>query len=358
MLYTLAQLAEKTKTVLEGDPEVKILGVADLESATPDRASFLGNPRYYQQMVDTKAGVIVVDVATSRPSGKNYLISENPSRTFQELIELFTVAYPPLSGFTGIHPTAVIHPTAQLGVNVTIGPHAVIDQDVVIGASCFIGSGSILCPKVTVGSACVIHPRVVIREGCRVGNRVTIQPGAIIGSCGFGYTTDKAGVHTKLNQLGTVVIEDDVEIGANTTIDRARFQSTIVGEGTKVDNLVQIAHGVRIGKHCLIIAQTGIAGSTEIGNRVILAGQVAVNGHIKITDNVLVAACSGVTKSLTQPGRYAGVPVMPLREHNKCSVLLRKIERFVEELRAVQERLTRIDPTYTPPTSSSEEEAP
>src|SRR5262249_41768501 len=162
---------------------------------------------------------------------------------------------------------------------VTVAPQAVIDAHASIGDGSFIGSGSYIGPGVVIGKACVIHPHVVIREGCILGDRVVIQPGAVIGSCGVCFSYHKRRRAKKLNQLGNVIIEDDVEIGANTTIDRARFQSTRIGEGTKVDNLVQIAHGVIIGKHSLLIAQTGIAGSTTVGNHVILAGKVAVNGH-------------------------------------------------------------------------------
>ncbi len=354
--YTLRELAEKTATVLEGAPDVRITGVADLESATADTASFLANPRYAQQMFRSAAGVIVVTKETERPSGKNYLLSEHPSRTFQQLIELFSVQLPPLCGFQGVHQSAVIHPTAFLGEEVTVAPQAVIDAQASIGAGSFIGSGSYIGPGVVIGKACIIHPHVVIREGCILGDRVVIQPGAVIGSCGFGFTTDKSGMHTKLNQVGNVVIENDVEIGANTTIDRARFQSTRIGEGTKIDNLVQIAHGVVVGKHSLLIAQTGIAGSTQVGNHVILAGQVAVNGHIKIGDRVVVGACSGVSKSLPRPGRYAGFPVMPLAEHNRTSVMLRNIASYVKQLRALQQAMTDIHPSYQVEGETTEED--
>jgi UDP-3-O-[3-hydroxymyristoyl] glucosamine N-acyltransferase len=343
--YTLCELAEKTSTVLESHLEVLITGVADLESATPAEASFLANPRYLQQMHDSKAGVIVVSKETERRLEKNYLISENPSATFQQLIELFATQCPPITAFNGVHERAVVHPTAVLHASVSVGPNAVIDAGAVIGEGSFIGSNCYICPAVTIGKQCVIHPNVVIREGCMLGDRIVIQPGAVIGSCGFGFTTDKSGKHTKLNQLGKVIIDNDVEVGANTTIDRARFQATRIGEGTKIDNLVQIAHGVVIGKHSMVIAQTGIAGSTTIGNHVILAAKVGVNGHIKISDQVVVAACAGVTKSIRTPGRYAGMPVMPLGEYNRTSVMLRNIKEFVKELQEVKKQLTLVTAT-------------
>lgn len=337
--YSLEDLAKITNCQLIGDPKHFISGVADLESATQDDASFLSNHRYTGAMQRSHAGVIVIQEGVDKPSSKNYLLSANPDATFQQLIELFRTNRAPRSYFTGIHPTAVIHPTATLGADVTICPYVVIDGGVSIGKGTFIGAGSTIGADVTVGDDCVIYQQVTIREGCSLGNRAVIQPGAVIGSCGFGFTTDKQGKHQKLNQVGTVTIDDDVEIGANTTIDRARFKATKVGAGTKIDNLVQLAHGVVIGKHCLIIAQTGIAGSTTLGNHVVLAGKVAVNGHITIGDQVMVAACAGITKSIKQPGRYAGNPAIDLSEHNKNQVHLRNIESLIEDIRTIKSLL-------------------
>ncbi|MBS0635505.1 MAG: UDP-3-O-(3-hydroxymyristoyl)glucosamine N-acyltransferase [Verrucomicrobia bacterium] len=339
--YSLEELAKRTGCQLVGNPKHCITGVADLESATPDDASFLTNPRYQGAMQRSHAGVVVVMEGTELPENKNFLLSRHPDATFQELIELYRTNRAPRSYFTGIHPTAVIHPTAKIGDGVTICPHVVIDGQAVIGNNSFIGAGTSIGADVTIGEECVLYQNVTIREGCTLGARVCIQPGAVIGSCGFGFTQDKQGRHSKLNQVGNCIIDDDVEIGANSTIDRARFKATRIGQGTKIDNLVQIAHGVVIGKHSLIIAQTGIAGSTQIGNHVILAGQVAVNGHIEIGDQVVVAARSGVSKSIKKPGRYAGVPVMELSEHNKNQVLLRNIDKLVEEVKQLKQELNK-----------------
>lgn len=340
--YTLKELAERLQVVLQGDPAHAIFGVADLESATQNEASFFANPRYESVMKHSQAGVIVVASAQHLQLGKNFLIAENPSRTFQELIELFAEAKPPRSAFSGIHPTAVVHESACVDAQVTIGPYAVIDAGVKIAKGTFIGASCYIGPEVHIGEDCILHPQVTVREGCVIGNRVVIQPGAVIGSCGYGFTTDKLGKHTKLNQVGNVIVEDDVEIGANTTIDRARFQSTVIGEGSKIDNLVQIAHGVKIGKHNLIVGQTGIAGSTETGNHVILAGQVAVNGHIKIADHVVVTGRSGVSKSLLKAGKYGGVPAMPLAEYNKMAVHLQNIAKLVEEQKQLKQKLDQL----------------
>jgi UDP-3-O-[3-hydroxymyristoyl] glucosamine N-acyltransferase len=336
--FTLAELANLTSCQLIGDANHLISNVADLDQASSEDASFLANARYRQQMAKSKAGVIFIDAQTSHSDGRNYLISDQPSRAFQQLVDAL---YPPqklATKFTDIHPTATIHETAQLENGVTIGPHAVIDAETHIGENTFIGAGVYIGPNVRIGNECVIHPRAVIREECQLGNRVIIQPGAVIGSCGYGYTTDKQGCHIKLNQVGNVIIEDDVEIGANATIDRARFKSTRIGKGTKIDNLVQIGHGVEIGPYNLIIAQTAIAGSSKTGRHVVLAGQVAVAGHLELADGVMVAGQSGVTKSLPA-GKYNGTPAVPIGEYNRNAVLLRRIETYVGQIKELQEHL-------------------
>lgn len=184
---------------------------------------------------------------------------------------------------------------------------------------------------------------MTVRELCIIGNRVILQPGVVVGSCGFGYITDKQGRHTKLNQLGNVIIEDDVEIGANTTIDRSRFKNTEIRRGTKIDNLVQIGHGVILGEDNIIVAQTGIAGSSKLGKNVILAGHVAVAGHLQICDRVVVAGCSGVTKSITEAGKYGGVPAVPLQEYNRNAVYLRNIEASIQKIKELESRLQALE---------------
>ena len=347
--YTLLGLAEYTNTQLSGDPKHLIQGVADLETATPSDASFLAkpkftkaNPKYLQDMKESKAGVICILPEMERPEDKNYLLTPNPSQTFQQLLDLFHPPRKHPSGYEGIHPTATVHPTAHLGRDVVLGPNVVIDEGVSIGDETFIGAGSYVGSQTIIGSHCLIHPRVIIREECQIGNRVILQPGAVIGSCGFGYFTDEKGVHTKLNQVGSVIIEDDVEIGANATIDRARFKSTIIGRGTKIDNLVQIAHGVVIGPHNIIVAQTGIAGSTSTGSHVVLGGHVAVAGHIRLDAGVMVAAKSGVTKSLPA-GKYGGLPVLPLAEYNRNAVFLRNIETYIKQIKELEKRLSQLE---------------
>ena len=339
MSLTLEEIAARIGAVVEGNPRHRISGVADLEHAASSELSFFANTRYRQQMVESHAGAIVVSGCVDRPEGRNYLVHADPSLAFQSALKLFLPTCPPLTGFTGVHPTAVIHPTASIGVGVFIGPYAVIDQDVSIGDRTVVGAHVFVGPTSRIGTDCTIHPNVTIREGSLLGNRVVIQPGAVIGSCGYGYLTGKDGRHAKLDQLGNVVIEDDVEIGANTTVDRARFQSTVIREGTKIDNQVQVAHNVEIGKHSLIVAQVGIAGSARLGNHVVLGGQSAVNGHISIGDGVRVAACSGVSKSLPPGGDYGGLPVQPLAEYNRNAVYLRRINDLYQRVQALEKTI-------------------
>lgn len=336
MSYTLAELGALCGAQLIGDPTVTISGVNTLDEAAPGDASFLANLRYTEAMKSSKAGVICITPQIPLPEGKNFLISEDPSRTFQQIAELLlrTTA----SGFTGIHPTAVIHPSVTLGANVTVGPHAVIDRNSKIGPNTHIGPNVSIGFEVEIGADCHIYPNSIIRERCILGNRVILQPGAVIGSCGFGYTPDKLGRHVKLEQLGVVILEDDVEIGANTTIDRSRFKATIIRKGTKIDNLVQIAHNVEIGEHNIVAAQTGVAGSAKTGKYVMLGGQVGIVGHVELDDHVLVATRGGVSKSL-KAGKYRGSPAIPISEYHRQEVHVRKLDEYVQRLKELEKKL-------------------
>ncbi len=342
-VFNLQELATYTHCDLVGNPQHQIHHVADLETATSNDASFLSNSRYKLAMMRSKAGVIFIDRQTDLLPDKNYLISDDPSHAFQKLVDLLYPQQRHPSGFSGIHPSAIIHESAQIGEDVIICPQAVIDEGVILGARTFVGAGVYIGSNTVIGTDCLIHPHVVIREQCIIGNHVIIQPGAIIGSCGFGYITDKQGRHTKLNQVGNVRIEDNVEIGANTTIDRARFKSTIIGQGSKLDNLVQIGHAVILGAHNMIIAQTGIAGSTSTGKNVTLAGQVAVAGHLHLDDEVMVAGKSGVSKSLST-GKYGGIPAIAIEKSNRNQVFLRHIETHLNQIR---ERIDKLEQAET-----------
>lgn len=337
---TLKELATLTSSTLIGSETHLIEDIADLEQADSRCASFLANKRYSALMQKSKAGVVFISKDTPLIEGRNFLIHDNPSYAFQQTIEYFHKDKIKKSYFEGIHETSVISKSAKIGKEVTIAPFVVIEEGVVIGNKCHIGPNVYIGPNSTIGEECTLFANVTIRENIHIGNRVIIQPGAIIGSCGFGYSTDEKGIHTKLEQIGSVLIEDDVEIGANTTIDRGRFAETIIRKGSKIDNLVQIAHNVEIGPYNLIVAQCGIAGSSKTGRNVVMAGQAALVGHLKIADGTIIAARGAASKSVEIPGgKFAGAPMMPLAEHNKQSVYLRNIEKYVKKLEALEEEI-------------------
>jgi len=351
---TLKECASLTGATLHGDPTHQITGISALESATPTDITFLAKGHYVKHshygklLPASEAGLICIDPNTPLIEGKNFLVSEDPSRTFQQIAEELLKDLP-LTGFTGIHPTAIIHEEATLGPNVTVAPYAVIDNHAEIGEGSIIGPHAYVGAGTLLGKNCTLHPHSVIREHCQLGDRVILQPGAVVGSCGFGYTTDEKGEHQKLEQLGNVILEEDVEIGANATIDRARFKTTRVGRGTKIDNLVQIAHNVELGEHNILAAQTGIAGSAKTGRNVIMGGQVGIVGHLEITDFVMIATRGGVSKSLTRSGKYAGAPVVSLAEHNRTQVYLRKIETFTKKVSELEKRLKELETQTTAP---------
>lgn len=337
--YLLKELAQIVSATIIGDPESSILGVGGLDDAGPHDISFLANPRYVESMNRSKACAVCISKDQPISDGKNYLVCDNPSEAFQKLIELYIPPLPKNSFDHGIHSTAVIDPSAKISQDAHIGPYCII------GAHVTIGSGSRLLGHVyvgqesSIGQNCLIYPHVTIRERCHLSDRVTIQPGAVIGSCGFGYVTSSRGEHLKLQQLGQVVIEHDAEIGANTTIDRARFHQTKISAGSKVDNLVQIGHNVEIGKHNLIVSQVGIAGSSKTGDYVVLGGQVGVVGHVEIASQTLVGAKAGISKNVTKAGKYTGVPLQPIDEYNRMQVMIRKLPQLFDKVKKLEEKL-------------------
>lgn len=335
--FTIQEIAQILHCEAVGDLTHRIQGVDYLECATIEQATFLDNSLYKKQLAATQAGLIIIHPKVEeRPEGKNYILSTTPSLSFQTIIELFL--HPIASAFDGIHPSAQIAHNVLIEKNVTIGPNAVIDQKCTIGEGCTIGAGVFIGAETILGNSCVIYPNVVIREGTRIGNRVIVQPGAVIGSCGYGYHTDHQGKHISLKQLGTVILEDDVEIGANTTIDRARFKVTLIKRGTKVDNLVQIGHQVELGEDNLIVSQVGISGSTKTGRHVIIGGQAGIAGHLTISDQVILAARSGVSKSINEAGVYMGAPVMPRKEFGEQLAQIRNIGKLISRVATLENK--------------------
>lgn len=333
--FSIKELSKITNSKFYGDENHHIFGVNSLEKATQNEASFLANPKYIERMKISNAGVICAEEPIE--SNKNFLLSKNPSKTFQAIVELFS--YKSLSSFKGICENSFIHPSVIIGKNVTIGPNVTIDQNVSIADNTTIYPNTYIGANVSIGFDCTIYSNVSIRESVFIGNKVIIQPGVVIGSCGFGFILDDRGNYQKLNQIGTVIIEDDVEIGANTVIDRARFDQTIIKKGTKIDNLVQIGHNVEIGENNIIVAQAGISGSSQTGKHVVIGGQVGIAGHVKIESNVQIAAKSGVSKNLLK-GAYRGIPAIPLKQWNRNKVLLNNIERLKKRIEKLEELIS------------------
>ena len=339
--FSLRELSALTQTNAVGNLDHTINNINSLDAAGENEASFLSNPRYKDLLKTTKAGIICVDEHTSLVEGKNFLICTNPSQAFQKITDL--IIPPARSGFDSLHPSSTIHPSAIIEENVYIGPHVTIDQGVKIEKGTTIHAQVYIGPGVHIGKECIIYPGAIIRERCCLHNRVILQPGCIIGSCGFGYITDQHGAHKKIEQLGNVIIEDDVEIGSNTTIDRARFKHTIIRKGTKIDNLVQIGHNVVLGQHNIIVAQTGISGSAKTGNYVILGGQAGVVGHVEIADYTQIATRGGVTKTIIKSGQYGGNPLQPLHEFNKHRVHIRNIEKYVKKIEDLEKKIAELE---------------
>ncbi len=293
------------------DGSARISGAAAVAEALPGEVTFFGNPRYLPQLRASRATVALVPLAFAEEVPAICIRCENPTLAFSKAVEKF--APPPVRFPPGVHPTAVIGPRVQLGAGVSIQPHAVIEEGASIGAGTVIGAHGYIGHEAQIGGECLIHPRVTIGSRCKVGNRVILHSGVVLGSDGFGFQFQD-GRLVKIPQTGIVQVDDDVEIGANSTVDRARFGRTWIGEGTKIDNLVQLGHNVVIGKYCILCALTGVSGSTKLGNYVTLAGQVGTVGHVEIGDGVTVGAQSGVNKTLPAKQIYMGTPAVPARE--------------------------------------------
>ena len=337
--WTLGNLAKKLNCSLIGDRNHIITGINSLKEANNCDASFLANPRYNTLLSSSKAGVVCIDKNTNIIEGKNFFICDNPSLIFQGIIDILFSSNN-IYSYRDIHPSAVIDSSVLIEKNVDISPHVTIDKNSHIKEGTIIAPNVTIGKSVTIGKNCIIHANVVIRERSIIGNNVILQPGVVIGSCGFGYTTTQDG-HQKQQQVGNVILEDDVEIGANTTINRARFKTTYIRKGTKIDNLVQIAHNVEIGPYNLIAAQTGIAGSAKTGEHVILGGQVGIVGHVELKDFVMVATRGGVSKNL-EKGKYRGSPAIDINKYHRHKVFLRKIEFYAEKIKKLEQQLNKL----------------
>lgn len=336
---TLSELAQWIDgDIIRGGLDVSLTGMAALDAAGPQDVSFLGNEKYYNQFLETRAAAVIVPRGvTEGPPSTALIAVDNPTLAFSVVVRHFAEiarAFAP-----GIHPKAFVDPSASLDPEKTcVHPGAVVMAGAIVGDGSILGPNSVVGTDAVVGKDCHLMANSAIRERCVLGDRVILQPGAVIGSDGYGYEFS-GGRHVKIEQVGIVEIGDDVEIGANTTIDRARFGKTIIGEGTKIDNLVQIGHNCVIGKHCLIVALTGIAGSTKLGNYVTVAGQVGTVGHITIGDKATITARAGVTGNLPGGEIYAGNPAQPYRDEMKLRAFSRRIPKLIERVKALEASL-------------------
>ena len=318
-----------------GSPEVVITGVASLAEAGEGEITFFGNPKYLAALRRSRAAAILVprEFPPTAEFSCALIAVDNPSLAFAGLVERFTP--PPVVDAPGVAPTALVGRDVQLGANISVGPYVVIEDGVrlgdgvVIGAHGFVGAGCVL------GEGSRLYPRVTIRERCLIGRRAIIHSGVVIGGDGFGFEL-KEGRHVKVPQTGIVQIDDDVEIGANTTIDRARFGRTHIGEGTKIDNLVQIAHNVVVGPHSILCAQAGISGSTRLGRYVTMAGQTGTVGHIEIGDQAVLAAKSGVSKDVPAKTVMFGYPAEPLDEAKASVARIRRLPKLLERVKKLE----------------------
>ncbi len=338
-MYTVRTLAEHVGgTVLGESADAPVSGINDLRSAQPDQVSFLGNSKYEPQAIASKAAAILVSPKDAPKFNFTRIVVESPSGAFAKISELFAPA--PVVDEPGIHPTAVVSPDAFIGEGVSIAPHVVISRGVVIGNRVVIGASSFIGEGARIGDDSRLYPLVTLRERTVVGARVILHSGCVLGSDGFGYDFDpKTGRHVKIPHTGFVQIDDDAEIGSNTTIDRARFGRTHIGQGVKIDNLVMIGHNVSVGAHSIIVSQTGISGSTVLGKYVTLAGQVGLAGHLNVGDKVVITAQSGINKDVAPGLVISGRHAMPARENLRVEALTRRLPELVERIKALEAKL-------------------
>jgi UDP-3-O-[3-hydroxymyristoyl] glucosamine N-acyltransferase len=332
------EIAEIAGGEIKGDPERTINGVASIVDATPEQLSFVGQKRYEKQLETTHAGIVLVcpDLANAPCDARTLIVCRNVDYSFGLVLERFAEAPPAWQ--VGVHPSAVVSPEAKLGAGVSINANAVIEAGATIGDGTVIGAGCYIGHDVKIGAKCLIYPNVTIMYRCELGSQVVIHPGVVVGGDGFGFVPTEKGL-VKVPQTGIVVIGDDVEIGANTTIDRARFGCTRIGRNVKIDNQVMVAHNVEVGDSSILVAQCGIAGSARLGRGVILAAKAGVNGHITLGDGVKVAGTSGVLKSVPAGQVAMGTPAETQREYMMRYSLPSRFEKLSAKVAALTKEL-------------------
>jgi UDP-3-O-[3-hydroxymyristoyl] glucosamine N-acyltransferase len=336
--FTLGQLARVLGAALDGDPERFVTGVAPLDRAGAHEISFLTDARYLATARASRAGAFLAGEHVKELPGP-VLRCASPQ---QSLIDLLTLFHPPPRSDGGVDPSARVAPDARIDPTASIGALAVVEAGARVGPHARLFPLAYVGTNAEVGEGCVLHPHAVVRDGVRIGRRVIVHAGAIVGDDGFGYAWDGHG-HRKIPQVGTVVVEDDVEIGANTTIDRAMLGETVIRRGTKIDNLVQIGHNVEIGEHCIVVAQVGISGSSRLERGVILAGQVGVADHVTVGDGAVVEAQSGVYTDVEAGARLFGSPAQPSTQAKRAFVAAQRVPDALRRLKALEHRLHELE---------------
>jgi UDP-3-O-[3-hydroxymyristoyl] glucosamine N-acyltransferase len=333
MSFTAAEIARHLEGEVIGDPQLPLRGFAPADRAQPGDLTFAENENYFARADQSAASAIIVDGAFTS-SSKVLIRVPNARIAFAKVLPLF---FPEPAFAPGVHASAVIAPGAQVDASAHVGPFCVVHDGVRIGKGSVLQGANHIGARSQIGEAVNLFPNVTLYPGTEIGNRVRVHSGTVIGSDGFGYVLDK-GEHRKVPQIGNVIIREDVEIGANVTIDRGALGPTIIGRGTKIDNLVQIAHNVVIGENCLIVAQVGIAGSTRLGNYVILAGQVGVAGHLKIGNRASVAAQSGVMNNIPDGEKYMGSPASPDRQSKRQFIALQRLPELLRRFNELEKK--------------------
>lgn len=337
---TAGEIGRMLNAPVEGDGSRSVNSAAPLAEADHNAISWIGNAKYAAELARTRAGVVLAPIGTKAPPGITVIRVADPDLAICTVTASMSPRMPEM--IEGVHPSAQVHETAMVADGVRIGPNVVVGANARIGLNTKLHAGAYVGANTAIGDDCEFWPNVVVRERCLVGNRVVIHPNATIGADGFGYLF-RDGRHVKIPQVGIVVIEDDVEIGANVTVDRARNGETRIGRGTKIDNLVQIAHNCRIGEHCVVVAQTGISGSTTLGKYVVLAGQVGVGDHLTIGDGAQVGAQAGVASDVPPGQSYWGTPATSLKDVARQVAATKKLPKLLEQVRELVKRIERLE---------------
>ena len=339
MNLSIADIASLTNAKIVGDEKLFISGIAKIEEAKEGELTFLYLPQYEKYFPSTKASAVFVK-PNFKKSRKDitYLEVPDPNKTFFKIISAYFAPKFPLEG---IDATAFIHPSASIGENSALGKNVVVSAGCKIGKNVKIFHNTVLLENVEVGDDSLLFQNVSVREECKIGKHVIIHCGTVIGSDGFGYTMEN-GAYLKIPQIGNVILEDDVELGSNVSVDRAAIGSTIIKQGTKIDNLVQIGHNVVVGEHTAISGQCGISGSTKVGKYCVFGGQVGFAGHLEIADNVMIGAQSGVSKSVTKSGTYFGAPLKEIKEAFRQEAHIRNLEDYAKRIKELENKVAEI----------------